>query len=133
MIEDYLEKILWTYMFFVMIATFGVAIYGIVFKPNMLKKIIALTIFGDTANVFMIFVGYRAIYPIKPPVLWTMKPDKNVLNTFVSQTIDPVPPALVITAIVINMAITLLITFLAIQAYRLYGSLDVRDLSKLKG
>ena len=81
----------------------------------------------------MILVGYRASYPVKPPVLWVWWPKKEHLTTFVAQAVDPLPQALVITAIVINMAVTLLLVFLAIQAYRLYKSLDVRDLARLKG
>ncbi len=131
--DEVILRFLWTYIWLVLVATLGLAIYGIVVRPNMLKKIISLTILGDTANVFMIYVGYRAVYPVKPPVLWTMNPTEEVLREFAQQITDPVPPALVITAIVINMAITILITFLAIQAYRLYGTLDSRKLSKLKG
>ncbi len=131
--DEIILRFLWVYVWFVLIATIGLGLYGIVVKPNMLKKIISLTILGDTANVFMIYVGYRAVYPVKPPILWTMNPSKEVLESFASQITDPVPPALVITAIVINMAITILITFLAIQAYRLYGTLDSRKISKLRG
>jgi len=131
--DEAIIRFLWIYIWLVLVATLGLAIYGIVVRPNMLKKIISLTILGDTANVFMIYVGYRAVHSIKPPILWTMNPTEEVLREFAQQITDPVPPALVITAIVINMAITILITFLAIQAYRLYGTLDSRKLSKLKG
>ena len=131
--DEIILRFLWIYIWLVLVATIGLGIYGIIVRPNMLKKIIALTILGDTANVFMIYVGYRAIYPIKPPILWTMNPNEQVLHEFASQITDPIPPALVITAIVINMAITVLITFLAIQAYRLYGTLDSRKISELKG
>lgn len=131
--DEIILRFLWVYIWLVLVATIGLGIYGIIVRPSMLKKIIALTILGDTANVFMIYVGYRAIYPVKPPILWTMNPNEQVLREFASQITDPIPPALVITAIVINMAITVLITFLAIQAYRLYGTLDSRKISELKG
>jgi len=131
--DEAIIKFLWIYIWLVLVATLGLAIYGIIVRPNILKKIISLTILSDTANVFMIYVGYRAVYSMKPPILWTMNPTEEVLREFAQQITDPVPSALVITAIVINMAIIILITFLAIQAYRLYGTLDSRKLSKLKG
>lgn len=131
--EEFIVTFLWTYIYLTLLVILGLAIYGIVFRPNIIKKIIALTILGDTANIFMIYVGYRYAYPVKPPILWSWKPNATVLDTFLHQSVDPLPQALVITAIVINLAVTVLICFIAVQAYRLYGSLDVRDLAKLKG
>ncbi len=132
-IELFIVTFLWTYIYLALLAIIGLAIYGIVFRPNILKKIIALTILGDTANIFMIYVGYRYAYPLKPPILWSWEPTPEDISTFLAQSVDPLPQALVITAIVINLAVTLLICFIAVQAYRLYHSLDVRDLAKLKG
>ena len=128
-----IEIFLWIYIYLVILVIFAIALYGIIFRPNIIKKIIALTIFADTANTLMILVGYRFIYPISPPIITSIKPTPEQIRAFVRVAVDPLPPALVITAIVINMAVTMLITFLAIQAYRLYGSLDARKIARLKG
>ena len=129
---EYFAQALWIYMYAVLVAIVAVAIYGVVARPNIVKKIIALTILADTANTFMIFIGYR-LGSTAPPVLTTLSPSRADIAGFVASAVDPVPQCLVITAIVINMAVTALLVFLAIQAYRLHRTLDARQLSKLRG
>ena len=46
--------------------------------------------------------------------------------------VDPVPQALVLTAIVIGVGVLGLALALAIQVYRHYGTLDVREITGLK-
>ena len=48
-------------------------------------------------------------------------------------SVDPLPQALVLTAIVIGLAVTLFLVFLTLQAYRLYKTTDVREIAKLRG
>jgi len=121
-----------------MIMNLALALYGIFFKPHLTKKIIALTILGDTANTFAIIVGYRRWVfpntPSRPPVLvnYTNVSQEELIK-FVNTAVDPLPQALVLTAIVIGLAVTLFLVFLALQIYRLYGTLDVREIKRLKG
>jgi multicomponent Na+:H+ antiporter subunit C len=44
--------------------------------------------------------------------------------------VDPVPQALVLTAIVIGMAVVLFMVFLALQVYRIYHTLDARKIAE---
>lgn len=127
-----LAQALWAYMYAALIATVAISIYGIVARPSIIKKIIALTVLADTANTFMIFIGYR-LGSTTPPVLTTLSPSPADIAKFVASAVDPVPQCLVITAIVINMAVTALLIFLAIQTYRIYGTLDARRISRLRG
>jgi len=119
-----IEEFTWNLVFFTIVATLALSIYGIVAKPNLVKKLIALTIFGDTVNFFVIFIGYRMIYPVAPPILPSISQD--AVNEFVNQAVDPLPQALVLTAVVIGMAVNCLIAFAIIQVYRLYGTVDAR-------
>jgi len=126
-----LSQVLWIYMYLTLIGLIAVAVYGIVRRPNLIKKIIALSILGDTANTFIIFIGFRrglATVPILP----TLNPTLEQLIAFKNTAVDPLPQCLVLTAIVINMSVTAFLTALAIQLYRLYGTLDVREAVKLK-
>ncbi len=121
-----------------MIVNLALALYGIFFKPHLTKKIIALTILGDTANTFALIVGYRRwvspTTPSRPPVLVNYaNVNQQELLKFVNTAVDPLPQALVLTAIVIGLAVTLFLVFLALQIYRLYGTLDVREIRRLKG
>ncbi|MEM0361842.1 MAG: sodium:proton antiporter [Sulfolobales archaeon] len=115
-----------------LIAIIGVSLYGILARPNIIKKIIALTIFTDAANLLAILVGFRRP-PSIPPVLLDLQPGPTEITRFVATAVDPLPQALVLTAIVIGMAVNLLIIFIALQLYRLYGTLDVRKVRRLRG
>ncbi|MFA4639717.1 sodium:proton antiporter [Pyrococcus kukulkanii] len=119
---------LWSLTLLSIIATMFIGLYGIARRPSLVKKLIALTIFGDAVNLFVVALGYRLIYPVEPPVLPEWK--KEVLSSFVAHSVDPLPQALVITAVVIGMAVNVLIAFAIIQIHRIYGSTDVRELGK---
>ena len=107
----------------------GLGLYGVFRKPSLIKKVIALTIFTDAANTFAIIVGYRLIkgYGLPaPPVLQNLKPSPSYLSRFASVAVDPLPQALVLTAIVISLAVTAFLVALTLQVYRVVGSTDVR-------
>ena len=120
---------LWSVTIVSLIVTLIISVYGIAAKPNLVKKLIALTIFGDTANVLVVLLGYRVIYPVKPPILPVWK--ESALQSFLNTAVDPLPQALVLTAVVIGMAVNILIAFAIIQIYRIYGTLDVREAGRL--
>ncbi|ACJ16517.1 Hypothetical integral membrane protein [Thermococcus onnurineus NA1] len=111
-----------------LIATIMIGLYGIVGRPNLVKKLIALTILGDTTNLLVVLLGYRSIYPVMPPILPDLS--KETLSQFISTAVDPLPQALVITAVVIGMAVNVLLAFAIIQIYRLYGTVDTRELQQ---
>ena len=130
-----------TYLFNVLVLTIfvniAISLYGVFARPSLIKKIIAVTILSDSVNTLAIIVGYRGwpspITPPKPPVLTVLKPTAKDIELFASTAVDPLPQALVLTAIVIGLAVTLFLVFLALQIYRLYGTTDVRRIAKLKG
>ena len=130
-----------TYLFNVLILTIvaniGISLYGVFARPSLIKKIIALTILSDSVNTIAIIVGYRAwpspSKPPIPPVLTNTRPTKEIINSFAARAVDPLPQALVLTAIVIGLAVTLFLVFLTLQIYRLYGTTDVRRIAKLRG
>ena len=121
------------YCYAVLVTIMMISLYGIVRGASLTKKLIALTIFGDVANALIIYVGYRLGEEIFVPVLPTLEPSPEEIAWFTSVAVDPVPQCLVLTAIVINMAITLFLALLVIQAYRLYGTTIVKKIAKLKG
>jgi len=114
----------------------GISLYGVFAKPSLIKKLIALTILSDTANVFAILVGYRRWPPgsvVRPPVLTELPPTPEKIARFASTAVDPLPQALVLTAIVIGLAVIIFLAVVIMQIYRTYGTTDVRIISKLRG
>ena len=130
-----------TYLFNLLIMTLfanlAISLYGVLARPSLIKKVIALTILGDTANTFAIVVGYRMwptpSSPPVPPVVTRIPPSEEYMEWFAARAVDPLPQALVLTAIVIGLAVTLFLVFLTLQIYRLYRTTDVRKIAKLKG
>lgn len=110
-----------------------ISLYGVFFKPHFTKKVIALTILSDTANTFAIYLGYRRWIEgeaPKPPILTSLEESK--LAEFVKVAVDPLPQALVLTAIVIGLAVTLFLVFLGYVLYVHYRTLDMREIKRLR-
>lgn len=128
-----------TYLLLVLLSSllvnFVLSIYGIFFKPHFIKKVIALTILSDTLNTFAIYIGYRrwleGLNP-RPPVLTTIPTLESIIE-FARRAVDPLPQALVLTAVVIGLAVTLFLVFLGYILYTHYGTLDMREIRRLKG
>lgn len=113
----------------------ALSLYGLFYKPHYTKKVIALTILSDTANTFAIFIGYRRWaggQSPRPPILVSEPTLPNILE-FSQRAVDPLPQALVLTAVVIGLAVTLFLIFLGYQLYVHYGTLDMREIKKLRG
>lgn len=128
---DFMERFLLVLTLYNLLATAGISLYGIVARPSITKKIISLTILGDSLNVLAILIGFR-VFSV-PPVLLKLDVGPSELLNFVHSAVDPLPQALVLTAIVIGLAVNLFLIFLALQIYRLHGTLDSRKIRELKG
>ncbi|AMQ19569.1 Na+/H+ antiporter subunit C [Thermococcus peptonophilus] len=102
-------------------------VYGVATRSNLIKKIIMLNVMGDAINMLFILIGYRLVYPVFPPIY-----EKHLtVEEFLSRAVDPVPQALVLTAVVIGMAMNILLATYAIQFYRLHGTIDARDMAEI--
>jgi len=104
------------------IGAFGlilIGLYIILVKHNLIKVIVGLGILDTGVNLFLISVGYitKGTAPIfsKPGI------DSEHM-------VDPVPQALVLTAIVIGVAVLALALSLAIRLYQHYGTLNLRKI-----
>ncbi len=118
-----------------MYVNIGVSLYAALAKPNLVKKIIALTILGDSVNTFIILVGYRFWRPgvfLQPPVLTNLRPTSEVIRQFLEKAVDPIPQALVLTAIVINLAVTVFLATVALHMYRHFGTVNMDVVGRLK-
>lgn len=128
-----LNSIVQQYPYLAVVAFFSIALYCVLAKHNFLKKLIGLGLMINSINLFFITIGYRAVWPNIPivPVI----PHTLVENipSYVSLAVDPLPQCLVLTAIVIDMAVTAFAVALIISVYRLYGSVDERRIRRLKG
>jgi len=92
-------------------------------KRNLIKIIIGFIILDYAVNLFFILVGYRfkGRAPIYDPV------------QTIEKMVDPLPQALILTAIVIGLAVTALMVAIAMRIYDKYGTFDITKINKLKG
>jgi multisubunit Na+/H+ antiporter MnhC subunit len=98
---------------------FLVGLYGAATRRNLVKIAISLSIMEFSTFLFFALLGYidGGVAPIVNPA----EPDKIY--------VDPLPQALVLTAIVIGLATTALL----IRLYRKYGTFDIREIKNLRG
>lgn len=101
----------------------SIGLYCVVVKKNLIKIVIGIGIMEYGVNLFFILIGYR--HGGTAPIM-----DSSVAGaTFV----DPLPQALVLTAIVIGLAVTALMVSIAVRLYEKYGTLDITEMRQLKG
>lgn len=104
-------------------ALFSIGLYCVLRKRNIIKIIIGLGIIEYAVNLFFALVGYRMHG--RAPIL--------AKDQVITNMVDPLPQALVLTAIVIGLAVTALIVAIAIRIYEKYGTFDITQIRRLKG
>jgi multicomponent Na+:H+ antiporter subunit C len=95
-----------------------IGLYAVVFRRNLIKIVIGITLIESGVNLFLITLGYRenSIAPIHHVG------DKTSVMSL------PVPQALTLTSIVIGVAVLALMLSLVIHIYRHYGTLNAQKL-----
>jgi multisubunit Na+/H+ antiporter MnhC subunit len=110
-------------IYFLCLVLFAAGIYCILRKRNLIKIIIGIMIAEYAIHLFFALVGYRM--EGRSPIF---SPDEGILNM-----VDPLPQALVLTAIVIGLAVTAMTVAIAIRIYEKYGTFDITKIRKLHG
>ena len=102
-------------------------LYGALTNRNILRMIVAFTIASTGVNLVLVSVGYLA--GRTAPILDAAVPVADAAE----RIIDPVPQALVLTAIVIGLGITALMLAYAFKLYETKRTLDISKFTELKG
>lgn len=100
----------------------AVAFYIIIFKRNLIKLVMGIALLASGVNLFLVAVGYRAggnapIYTDVPEGIMVL----------------PVPQALTLTSIVINVAVLALMLTMVVHIHRHTGDIDAKKSRRLKG
>ena len=110
-------------IFFLSFVLFLVGLYCVLIKKNLLKIVMGIVIMEYSANLFLILIGYKK--GGLPPII--------VEGVKAADFVDPLPQALVITAIVISIATLALIVSLCMRIYQKYKTFDITKIRRLKG
>jgi multicomponent Na+:H+ antiporter subunit C len=102
---------------------FLVGMYGLITQRNLIKIAISLSVMEFSTFLFFALIGYieGGVAPIVNPA----EPNKIY--------VDPLPQALVLTAIVIGLATTSMLMAVIIRLYRKYKTFDIREINNLRG
>ncbi len=101
------------------LVTIGIA--GIVLSNHMFRMVLALAITEAGANMLLILAGYR--WDAVAPIVTGMPSTQSM--------VDPVPQAMVLTAIVIGVGVQALALTLVIRIKQRYGTLDMREARRM--
>lgn len=102
---------------------FLVGLYGVLTRRNLIKIVIGLSFMEFSTFLFLVLIGY--VEGGEAPILIRGVPDPVF--------VDPLPQAMVLTAIVIGLATNALLLAIAIRLYKKYGTFDIRKINQLKG
>jgi len=95
-------------------------IWGTIACRNLIKKVIGLGIVNSGVVMLFVYVGSRS--GSHAPILIGQTAGLDA-----SQIVDPLPQALMLTAIVVGVALTSLALVLAYGIHATYGTLDIRE------
>lgn len=100
------------------LAIIGVAVYGMCVSSNIIKSIICFNIIQ--AGIILLFILLASDTGTEIPII----------SEFVKDVVDPLPQALMITAIVISASITALALMFSVKIFHYYGTLNWNELSQ---
>lgn len=109
--------------FFLCFALFMVGLYGVITMRNLVKIVISLSIMEFSIFLFLALIGY--VEGGSAPIIDPANPDVVY--------VDPLPQAMVLTAIVIGLATTAMLMSVIIRIYRKYKTMDIREIKNLRG
>lgn len=102
---------------------FLVGLYGVITRRNLVKIAVSMSIMEISTFLFFALIGYidEGVAPIVDPA--------DPVKVYV----DPLPQAMVLTAIVIGLATTAMLMTIIIRLYRKYKTFDIREIKNLRG
>lgn len=113
---------------------FTIGLYGLLFKRNMFKKILALNILETSVYLFYIALGDVRLG--KFTTSWAKSPYvKDAVAAVAGKEVmvNPIPTGLILTAIVVCVCITAFTLSLVIKLYEYYETLDSEKVTGLRG
>lgn len=103
-----------------------IGLWGIITRKNILRIIISFSLFDTGTHIVIVAIGY--IRNRTAPILDTLALQKDTA----SKIVDPLPQALVLTAIVIGLGVTALLLVYAMKLFETKKMLDIHRFNDLK-
>ncbi|MBB3809457.1 sodium:proton antiporter [Pseudochelatococcus contaminans] len=104
-----------------------IGVWGLLSNRHILRIIISFSLLDTGVHIVLVATGY--ITGATAPILdEALGPGAAALHS-----VDPIPSALVVTAIVIGFSVTAVMLAYAIRLYRAKGTLDIDAFTESKG
>jgi multicomponent Na+:H+ antiporter subunit C len=110
---------LFNYWVFAVLLMIG--FYAVITKPNMVKKLLGLSIFQAAA--FLLYITMDKVEGGTAPIIQAGAVDQIYSN--------PLPQVLILTAIVVGISTTALGLAIIVRIYEAYGSIEEDETQKL--
>ncbi len=109
----------------------AIGLYAVVTKRNLIKIVLGLSIMDSGVNLLFITVGYisNKTAPIFSP---SVMAKYKTISAAAQAMVDPVPQALVLTAIVIGFGVTAVALALVVRLYRHHNTTNIDEIRNLK-
>ena len=110
-----------------------IGIWAMLSRKNIIRIIIGFSIVDTGTHLVIVAIGY--VKGATAPILDKSVQIGNVADSgmrVLSKVVDPVPSALVLTAIVIGLAVTALLLTFAVRLYKSGHSLNINDYEEQK-
>ncbi|MEN8136934.1 MAG: sodium:proton antiporter [Bacteroidota bacterium] len=101
-----------------------IGLYAVLMKKNLTKIVIGLSIVDSGLHLLFVAIGY--VHNGTAPIFSPAAIDKA------NKMVDPVPQALVLTAIVIGFAVTAVALSLVIRLYKHHNTARIDQIKSLK-
>ena len=95
-----------------------IGLWGLLTRRNLIKMILGFSVMDTGTHVLIVALGYRK--GVTAPIVDAAAPVGTPMA-------DPVPSALVLTAIVIGLAVTALMLAYAVRLHRSRGTAAIED------
>ena len=102
---------------------FFVGLFGLLTRKHLIKIFISVAIMET--SIFLLFIGLIFKADFIAPILDSTHVDVSVMN-------DPIPHAMILTAIVIGMAVLALGVSFAIEYFKLTGKTDINEMNEMR-
>ncbi|MDI3517224.1 MAG: multicomponent Na+:H+ antiporter subunit [Thermotogota bacterium] len=93
----------------------AIGVYGLLSQRHLFKMLVSLSVLELGVNILLVSIGYS-----KDGVAPILTPPEQIINP-----VDPLPQALVLTAIVIGVGTTALMSIIIVKIYKRTGTLDL--------
>ena len=109
------------------VALIAIGLYIVLFKRNLIKLAMGITLIETGVNLFLITLAFRHGEVLHAPVFTSMITDRTATFSL------PTPHALTLTSIVIGVATTALLLAFFMQLYKKFKVSTTDDMRRLRG